>query len=297
MTGSNEGRVAIVTGAGRGIGRAEAMTLAAEGASVVVNDVGGAADGSGSDAGPASEVVAEIRALGGQAVANTDDISEWDGAQNLINTATSEFGRLDVLVNNAGILRDRMIVNMGIEEFDAVVKVHLRGTFCTSRWAASYWREQVKAGETVDGRIINTTSSSGIYGNVGQSNYGAAKAGIAAMTIILSKELGRYGVTVNALAPAAATRLTAAVGGGGMSEEMQASLDPQWVANVTAWLASPAAARVTGRVIDVSGVRIAIAEGWNRGPEAPTPADIAGVGAVIEELLQTAAPVSEMPGL
>ena len=295
MSGSNEGRVAIVTGAGRGIGRAEAMTLAAEGASVVVNDVGGAADGSGSDAGPASEVVAEIRALGGLAVANTDDISEWDGAQNLINTAVHEFGRLDVLVNNAGILRDRMIVNMGIEEFDAVVKVHLRGTFCTSRWAASYWREQVKAGETVDGRIINTTSSSGIYGNVGQSNYGAAKAGIAAMTIILSKELGRYGVTVNALAPAAATRLTAP--DGGMSEEMQASLDPQWVANVTAWLASPAAAGVTGRVIDVSGVRIAIAEGWNRGPEAPTPSDIAGVGAVIEELLETAAPVSEMPGL
>ncbi|MCU1457690.1 MAG: putative oxidoreductase [Actinomycetia bacterium] len=297
MSGTNTGRVAIVTGAGRGIGRAEAMTLAAEGASVVVNDVGGAADGSGSDAGPASEVVAEIRALGGKAVANTDDISEWDGAQNLINTAVEEFGRLVVLVNNAGILRDRMIVNMSIEEFDAVVKVHLRGTFCTSRWAAAYWREQVKAGETVDGRIINTTSSSGIYGNVGQSNYGAAKAGIAAMTIILSKELGRYGVTVNALAPAAATRLTAPGGAGELSEEMQASLDPQWVANVTAWLASPAAAGVTGRVIDVSGVRIAIAEGWNRGPEAPTPADIAGVGATIEELLKTAAPVSEMPGL
>jgi NAD(P)-dependent dehydrogenase (short-subunit alcohol dehydrogenase family) len=145
MSGTNTGRVAIVTGAGRGIGRAEAMTLAAEGAIVVVNDVGGAADGSGSDAGPASEVVAEIRALGGKAVANTDDISEWDGAQNLINTAVEEFGRLDVLVNNAGILRDRMIVNMSIEEFDAVVKVHLRGTFCTSRWAAAYWREQVKA--------------------------------------------------------------------------------------------------------------------------------------------------------
>ncbi len=297
MSGTSEGRVAIVTGAGRGIGRAEAMTLAAEGASVVVNDVGGAADGSGSDAGPASEVVAEIRDLGGKAVANTDDISEWDGAQNLINTAINEFGRLDVLVNNAGILRDRMIVNMGIEEFDAVIKVHLRGTFCTSRWAAAYWREQVKAGETVDGRIINTTSSSGIYGNVGQSNYGAAKAGIAAMTIILSKELGRYGVTVNALAPAAATRLTTAVNGGAMSEEMQASLDPQWIANVTAWLASPASAAVTGRVIDVSGVHIAIAEGWNRGPGAPTPADIAGVGATIEELLKTAAPVSEMPGL
>jgi NAD(P)-dependent dehydrogenase (short-subunit alcohol dehydrogenase family) len=297
MSGTNTGRVAIVTGAGRGIGRAEAMTLAAEGASVVVNDVGGAADGSGSDIGPASEVVAEIRALGGQAVANTDDISDWDGAQNLINTAVGEFGRLDVLVNNAGILRDRMLVNMGIEEWDSVIKVHLRGTFCTSRWAAAHWREQVKAGEPVDARIINTTSSSGIYGNVGQSNYGAAKAGIASFTIILSKELGRYGVTVNALAPGAATRLTAAVGGASMSEEMEAQLSPQWIANVAAWLASPAAAGVTGRVIETSGVRIAIAEGWNRGPDAPAPTDVASVGPTIEELLKTAAPVSEMPGL
>src|SRR3954468_8606227 len=209
MSGICEGRVVIVTGAGRGIGRGEALEFARQGAKVVVNDLGGEMDGSGSSIGPAHDVVEEIRGMGGEAVANGDDVSDWQGAQRLINTAVESFGRLDVLVNNAGILRDRMLVNMTVDEWDAVIKVHLRGTFAPSRWAAAYWRERVKAGETNDARIINTTSSSGIYGNPGQSNYGAAKAGIASFTIIAAMELGRYGVTVNAIAPGALTRMTA----------------------------------------------------------------------------------------
>jgi NAD(P)-dependent dehydrogenase (short-subunit alcohol dehydrogenase family) len=203
-----DGRVAIVTGAGRGIGREHALMLAEQGAKVVVNDLGGAPDGTGADAGPAQQVVDEIKGMGGEAVANGDDVSDWDGAQRMVNQAVETFGRLDVLVNNAGILRDRMLVNMTEEEWDAVIQVHLKGTFAPSRHAAAYWREQSKAGKTVDARIINTSSPSGIYGNVGQTNYGAAKAGIAAFTIIAAQELARYGVTVNAIAPAALTRLT-----------------------------------------------------------------------------------------
>src|SRR5947209_18592199 len=208
MAGLCEGRVVIVTGAGRGIGREEALEYAREGAKVVVNDVGVARDGTGEDATPAQSVVDEIKALGGEAVANYDDISDFDAAKRLIDQAVETFGRLDVVVNNAGILRDRMLVNMTIDEWDAVIKVHLRGTFSTSHHAAVYWREKSKAGEDVDARIINTSSSSGIYGHGGQSNYGAAKAGIAAFTIITAMELQRYGVTCNAIAPAALTRMT-----------------------------------------------------------------------------------------
>src|SRR2546421_936570 len=203
-----DGRVVVITGAGRGIGRGHALEFARQGAKVVVNDLGGEVDGSGSSTGPSGEVVEEIRAMGGEAVANVDDISDWEGAQRLINAAVESFGRLDVLVNNAGILRDRMLVNMTDDEWDAVIKVHLRGTFATSHHAAVYWRERSKAGDDVDARLINTSSSSGIYGNVGQSNYGAAKAGIAAFTVITAMELERYGVTVNAVAPAALTRMT-----------------------------------------------------------------------------------------
>ncbi len=198
-----EGRIAIVTGAGRGIGREHALSLASHGAKVVVNDLGGNIDGTGGDQSPAEQVVQEIKGMGGEAVANGDSVSSWEGAQRLINTAIETFGDLHAVVNNAGILRDRMSTNMTEEEWDAVINVHLKGTFAPARWAAAYWREQAKAGKPVDGRIINTTSVSGIYGNPGQTNYGAAKAGIAAFTNIAALEMARYGVTVNAVAPVA----------------------------------------------------------------------------------------------
>src|SRR6476620_6982252 len=201
-----EGRVCIVTGAGRGIGREHALLLAHHGAKVVVNDLGGSVDGSGGDDTPAQSVCDEIAAAGGEAVASYDDVSSWEGAQRLVNRAIESFGDLHVVVNNAGILRDRVLVNMTEEEWDAVIAVHLKGTFAPSRWAAAYWREKAKAGEALDNRIINTSSVSGIYGNPGQTNYGAAKAGIAAFTQIAARELIRYGVTVNAVAPVALTR-------------------------------------------------------------------------------------------
>src|SRR5438045_4724369 len=209
-----EGQVVIVTGAGRGIGRGHALEFARQGAKVVVNDLGAEVDGTGSSTGPAGEVVDEIRAMGGEAIANGDDVSDLEGAQRLVNSAIEQWGRLDVLVNNAGILRDRMLVNMTIEEWDAVVKVHLRGTFAMAHHAAVYWRERSKAGDPVDARLINTSSSSGIYGNVGQTNYGAAKAGIAAFTLLSALELQRYGVTGNAIAPGALTRMTENLGMG-----------------------------------------------------------------------------------
>jgi NAD(P)-dependent dehydrogenase (short-subunit alcohol dehydrogenase family) len=206
--GALDGRVAIITGAGRGIGREHALLFAAEGANVVVNDLGGTRDGSGADAGPAQEVVEEIRAAGGEAVANGDDVADWEGAQRMINTAIETFGDLHVLVNNAGILRDRMLTNMTPSEWDDVVRVHLRGHFMPTRWAAAYWREQAKAGKTVKASVINTSSTSGLFGNAGQTNYGAAKTGIATFTQIANTELERYGVRCNAIAPAALTRLT-----------------------------------------------------------------------------------------
>jgi NAD(P)-dependent dehydrogenase (short-subunit alcohol dehydrogenase family) len=207
-----EGRVAIITGAGRGIGREHALLFAAEGAKVVVNDLGGSTDGSGADTAPAQQVVDEINASGGSAVANFDDVADWDGAKRMIDQAVSAFGDLHVLVNNAGILRDRMLFNMGADEWDAVVRVHLRGHFCPTRWAATYWRDQSKAGRDEKRSVINTSSTSGLFGNAGQTNYGAAKMGIAAFTMIADSEMRRYGVRVNAIAPAAATRLTSGLG-------------------------------------------------------------------------------------
>ena len=208
MTGLCQDRVVVITGAGGGIGRGYALAFAEQGAKVVVNDLGGTRDGTGASTGAAQAVVDEILAAGGEAIANTDDISSWDGAKNLIDQAVNTYGRLDVLVNNAGILRDKMIVNMEESDWDSVINVHLKGTFATTRHAAAYWRGVSKAGGVTDGRIINTTSPSGLYGSVGQGNYGAAKAGIASFTIIAARELGRYGVTVNAIAPTALTRMT-----------------------------------------------------------------------------------------
>ena len=261
-----EGRIAIVTGAGRGIGREHALSLAAHGAKVVVNDLGGSVDGTGGDLSPAQQVVEEIKGMGGEAVANGDSVSSWEGAQRLINTAVETFGDLHAVVNNAGILRDRMLTNMTEEEWDAVINVHLKGTFAPSRWAAAYWREQAKAGKPVDGRIINTTSVSGIYGNPGQTNYGAAKAGIAAFTNIAALELARYGVTVNAVAPVALTRMTEGLGPAPETDEEREMRSPRWIAPIVTWLASAESKDVTGRVFEASGNVLAIAEGWVRGP-------------------------------
>ena len=295
--GSCDGRVAIVTGAGRGIGREHAMLLAAQGAKVVINDLGGSMDGTGQDTGPAKEVADEIRALGGEAASNTDDISDWAGAEQLVKTALDSFGRLDILINNAGILRDRMLVNMTEAEWDAVIKVHLKGTFAPAHFAAGHWRERSKAGEEVDARIINTTSPSGIYGNVGQTNYGAAKAGIASFTIIAAKELARYGVTVNAIAPAALTRMTQDLGMGQASEEDKEMLSPRHIAPIVCWLASPLSAGVTGRVFDVSGRMVSVSEGWHRGPTINDPDDDPEVlGQAVLDLVAQARPNANMFG-
>src|SRR5438309_4033489 len=257
MTGICEGRVVVVSGAGRGIGREHALEFARQGAKVVVNDLGAEVDGSGGSTGPAGEVVEEIRGMGGEAYANGDDVSDWEGAQRLINTAIEQFGRLDVLVNNAGILRDRMLVNMTETEWDAVIKVHLKGTFAPARWAAAYWRERTKAGEHVDARVVNTSSTSGIFGNPGQTNYGAAKAGIAAFTVIAAQELGRYGVTVNAVAPGARTRMTERLGAGRPAAERKPEdfddRAPENVSPLVVWLASAESFDVTGRVFNMSG--------------------------------------------
>ncbi|MEY2589312.1 MAG: hypothetical protein QOJ67_1296, partial [Acidimicrobiaceae bacterium] len=285
MTGMCEGRVAIVTGAGRGIGREYALMLAEQGAKVLVNDLGAARDGTGADASPAQQVVDEIKAMGGEAAVNGADVSDFAAAEEMIDQAVDTFGGLDILVNNAGILRDRMLTNMTEEEWDLVIKVHLKGTFAPARHAAAYWRERSKAGETNDARIINTTSVSGIYGNVGQTNYGAAKQGIAGFTFIAALELQRYGVTVNAIAPGALTRLTEDLGMGQASEEAKAAMSPRWIAPLCTWLASPQSAGVTGRVFEASGQLLAVAEGWHRGPTAKAVDDPAAVDEIMRSLL------------
>ena len=293
MTGICDGRVVIVTGAGRGIGRGHALEFARQGAKVVVNDLGAEVDGTGSSTGPAGEVVDEIRANGGEAVANGDDVSDWEGAQRLVNTAIDTFGKLDVLVCNAGILRDRMLINMTEEEWDAVIKVHLKGTFAPAHFAASYWRQLSKNGEPLDARLICTSSTSGIFGNAGQGNYGAAKAGIAAFAIIAARELERYGVMVNAIAPGARTRMTENLGRAPQAAPTEADWDPRApdnVAPMVVWLGSAESKGVTGRCFMVSGGRIAVAEGWRRGPGEERKArwDPTELGPIVKDLLEKA---------
>ncbi|MEU2002324.1 SDR family oxidoreductase [Rhodococcus sp. NPDC019627] len=267
--GTLDGRVAIVTGAGRGIGREHALLFAREGAAVVVNDLGGANDGTGEDAGPAQQVVDEIVSGGGKAVANTDNVASWDGAEALVNQAVGEFGRLDVLVNNAGILRDAFIAGMSESQWDAVIAVHLKGHAATLHHAAAYWKAQTKAGETVNASVINTASASGTFmPNAGQGNYGAAKAGIAALTLVAADELERYGVRVNAIAPIARTRLTLATPGMGalFAEEVpEGEFDAFSPANISPLVARLADAdcKITGKVFAVQGGAISELAGWH----------------------------------
>ena len=266
--GSLDGRVAIITGAGRGIGREHALYFAAEGAKVVVNDLGGANDGTGADLTPAQQVVEEIRALGGEAVVNGDDVANWEGAQRMINQAVETFGDLDILVNNAGILRDRVLVNMTEAEWDAVISVHLKGHFAPSRWAAAYWREQHKAGIVKPRNIVHTSSTSGLFANPGQANYGAAKTGIATFSQIIAKELARYGVKSNTIAPGARTRLTLATPGlGDIMKPREGAFDPWDPANISplvAYLASTAC-EFTGECFLVQGGSVTMVESWLRG--------------------------------
>ena len=259
------GKVAIVTGAGRGIGRAHALALAAAGATVVVNDLGGSLGGEGTDAEPAQEVVAEIETAGGEAVANGENVADFAGAGRLVQQTVDQLGRLDILVNNAGILRDRMIVNMTEAEWDAVINVHLKGHFCPSQHAAAHWRERSKAGDEVHGRIVNTSSPSGVFGNVGQANYGAAKAGIAAFTVILAQELGRYGVTVNCVAPNARTRMTEETFDMGEAPEGFDALDPANISPVVVALCADEAQGITGQVFHVWGGAVSRLQGWTGG--------------------------------
>jgi NAD(P)-dependent dehydrogenase (short-subunit alcohol dehydrogenase family) len=294
-----DGRVVIVTGAGGGIGRAHALAFAAEGARVVVNDIGVGLDGSPASGGSAAQsVVDEIVAGGGEAVASGANVADWDAAAGLIRTAVDTFGGLDVLVNNAGIVRDRMIANTSEEEFDAVIAVHLKGHFATSRHAANYWRGLVKEGkagaDTLNARIINTSSGAGLQGSVGQGNYSAAKAGIAALTLVSAAEMGRYGVTVNAIAPAARTRMTETVFADMMAkpEDGFDAMAPENVSPLVVWLGSVESREVTGRLFEVEGGIVRVAEGWAHGPQIDKGArwDPAELGPVVTDLLGKARP-------
>lgn len=280
MTGLLDGRVAVVTGAGRGIGRAHALELARQGARVVVNDLGAALDGQGRDDSPAHDVVAEIEALGGAAVANGADVADFDQAETMVRQAIETFGGLDILVNNAGFVRDRMLVSTSEEEWDAVVRVHLKGHFAPLRHAAAWWRAESKAGRQPVGRVVNTTSGAGLQGSLGQTTYSAAKAGIAGMTLVAAVELQRYGVHVNAIAPVARTRMTE----GAFDTSAMALAEDN--APVVAWLAS-ADCDVTGRVIEIDGSRICLEQGWTHGPsrDAGRRWEAGEVGAAVRALV------------
>jgi len=296
-----DGRIVIVTGAGRGIGREHALAFAAEGASVVVNDVGVGLDGSGTSAGPAQQVVDEIVAAGGRAVANTDDVADWAGSAALVQTAIDTFGGLDVLVNNAGFLRDKMLVGMSEQEWDAVIRVHLKGHFAMLRHAATYWRAESKAGRPRQARVINTSSGAGLLGSVGQGNYAAAKAGIALLTVQAAAEMGAYGVTANAIAPAARTRMTEAIFADTMAkptDEAFDAMDPANVPPLVVWLGSTESDDVTGRVFEVEGGMVAVADGWQRSAQRDKGArwDPAELGSVVHQILAEAPKPSPVYG-
>jgi NAD(P)-dependent dehydrogenase (short-subunit alcohol dehydrogenase family) len=290
-----EGRVAIVTGAGRGVGREYARLLAAHGAKVVVNDLGVRPDGTGVDLSPATEVVEQIRNGGGEAIANSDDISSWEGAGSLIASTLETFGTLDVLVNNAGILRDRMLVNMTEQEWDDVIRVHLKGTFAPAHHAAAYWKRKSKeTGRAVNARLINTSSTSGLFGNIGQTNYGAAKAGIASFSIIAARELAGIGVTVNVITPTAVTRLTERLRA--LSEEQKQVRDPKWIAPVVVYLASEQASDITGRVFQVGNGVFSVLEGWHRGPQRVPVLDPVALGPILTRMAADARRNAGMDG-
>ncbi len=295
-----EGRVVIVTGAARGIGRDHALAFAREGARVVVNDLGVALDGSGGGTGPAGELVQEIRDSGGEAIANGADVADWAQTEALVQQTLEAFGRLDAVVNNAGFVRDRMFVSCSEEEWDAVVNVHLKGHFCLARHAALHWRNESKAGRPVDARIINTSSGAGLQGSIGQSSYSAAKAGIATLTLIQAAELGRYGITANAIAPSARTRMTEEV-----FQEMMAkpesgfdAMDPANVSPLVVWLGSAESKDVTGQVFEVAGGEISVADGWRTGPKVDKGArwEPDEVGAAVHDLLKKAVPAQKVYG-
>jgi NAD(P)-dependent dehydrogenase (short-subunit alcohol dehydrogenase family) len=299
MTGALSGRVVLVTGGGRGIGRGHCLALAAHGAAVVVNDPGVGRDGTAGDGGPAADVVAEIEAAGGKAVAHTGSVSSWDDVANMIRTAVDTFGTLTGVVNNAGIVRDAMVFNMTESAWDAVIRVHLKGTFAPTHHAAKFWRERVKAGDAVAGRIINTTSGAGLAGNVGQANYTAAKAGIVGLTLTCSLELARFGVTVNCIAPGGATRIASTVPGFVAAKEPDEyeefdPLDPSISSPIVAWLASDEASHVTGQVLRAIGETLILFEGWRYGPTVRNGAtrwQAETVGSVIaSDIFKTRAP-------
>ena len=300
MPGICDGRIVIVTGAARGIGREHALAFAREGARVVVNDLGVARDGTGADQAPAQLLVDEIIAAGGEAVANADDIADWDGARRLVHTAIDTFGGLDVLVNNAGFLRDRMVFTTSEEEWDAVIRVHLKGHFATTRHASEWWRGQSKAGAPVDARIVNTSSGAGLMGSVGQGAYSAAKAGIAALTLVEAAEMARYGVTANAIAPAARTRMTEEV----FAERMRPPDDgfdvmaPENIAPLVVWLGSAESRDVTGRVFELEGGKISVVDGWQHCPPVDRGArwEPSAVGSAVRELLAKAPPAAPVYG-
>jgi len=295
-----EGRVAIVTGAGNGLGKAYALGLAAEGAKVVVNDLGVGTHGeAGETKGAAEKVVDEIRAAGGEAVADTGDVADWDAGKRMVDLAVSSFGRLDAIVNNAGFVRDRMFVSCTPEEWDAVLRVHLRGHFCTSRHAVDYWRAQQKAGNPVAGRIINTTSGAGLQGSVGQSAYSTAKAGIAGLTLVQAAELARYGITANALAPNARTRMTAT--GGFDMDAKPGEFDvyaPENMAPLVAYLVSEQSQGVTGQVFELKGGTIFLSQGWTDSPahEKGARFEAAEMDAIVRKLVETREPAKPVYG-
>ena len=295
MTQICKGRVAIVTGAGRGIGREHALELGRQGAKVVVNDLGVSNHGEGGGRGPADEVAQAIVDMGGEAVANGADVADWQQAEDMIRQAIDTFGRLDVVVNNAGFVRDRMFVSCSEEEWDAVIRVHLKGHFCVTRHAAAYWRQQVKAGEPVDARIINTTSGAGVLGSVGQSSYSAAKAGIATLTLVQAAELGRYGITANAICPIARTRMTEGAFGDAMKKPDEGFdvNDPANVSPFVAWLSSEQSRDVTGRVWEVFGGTITAFDGYRRDQTVDIGRrwDPAAIGAAVGDLLGKAQPL------